>query len=218
MDADDATGEDDLLDDGPLGGSKAKKAQAKAEPIRRCIATGERLGQAGMIRFVLDPSGRVVPDLAGRLPGRGMWLSADRGRFKTALEKRGFARAARRQVTVEPDLAERVEALLLRRLTDLIGLARRGGQAVCGHEKTRAAIQAGSVALLLEAVDGATEPREKLARLAPVARRVAVLSAAELGSAFARDHAVHAAVLDGGLARAIAEEAERLGGMRRSEG
>ena len=217
MDADDASEADDLLDNGPPIGRKAK-AEALAHPIRRCIASGERQGQAGMIRFVLDPSGQVVPDLTGRLPGRGMWLSADRGRFKTALEKRGFARAARRPVTVDPDLAAVVEALLLRRLTDLIGLARRGGQAVCGHAKTRAALQTGSVALLLEAVDGAPEPRDRLARQAPAARRVAVLTAEELGSAFARDHAVHAAVMDGGLARAIAEEAERLDGMRRPEG
>ena len=29
-----------------------------------------------MVRFVLGPEGEMVPDVAGRLPGRGFWLSA----------------------------------------------------------------------------------------------------------------------------------------------
>lgn len=204
--------EEDFLDDGP-----PKKAERETESLRRCIVSGERLARSGLIRFVLDPEGKVTPDLAERLPGRGMWLSADRGRFKTALEKRAFARAARRPVTVDPDLAVRLEDLLLRRLIDLLGLARRSGEAVCGLEKTRERIAAGHVALLLEASDGARDARERLARMAPGIKRMAWLTAAELGWAFGRDHAVHGAVNDGGLARLIAVEAGRLGGFRRPE-
>lgn len=202
--------EEDILDDGP-----PRKAEQAADPLRRCIASGERLARSGMVRFVLDPQGHVTPDLLARLPGRGMWLSADQGRFKTALEKRSFARAARRPVTVDPDLVERVEDLLLRRVLDLLGLARRSGDAVSGLAKTREAIGRGRVALLLEASDGAREPRDRLARMASGARRIALLTAAELGLAFGRDHAVHGAVNEGGLAHLIAEEAGRLGGFRR---
>lgn len=45
-------------------------------PLRRCVVTRERLPKERMIRFVLDPDRRLIPDLAARLPGRGMWLSA----------------------------------------------------------------------------------------------------------------------------------------------
>jgi uncharacterized protein len=45
-------------------------------PLRRCIVTRERLPKERMIRFVVAPDRRIVPDLAGRLPGRGIWLSA----------------------------------------------------------------------------------------------------------------------------------------------
>lgn len=198
---------DDFLDDGP-------GRPPRAPGMRRCIATGRPAARDGLIRFVVDPDGRIVPDLAAKLPGRGMWLSADRQRFKTALDKKLFARAARRPVTVDPDLADRVAALLARRLIDLVGLARRGGEAVAGFEKTRAALAGGRAALLLEAVDGARAPREKLARLAPGAPRLACLTAAELGRAFARDRAVHAAIAPGGLARRIETEGSRLAALR----
>ena len=39
-------------------------------PLRRCIVTRERLPKERMLRFVLGPGGTLVPDLAGKLPGR----------------------------------------------------------------------------------------------------------------------------------------------------
>src|SRR6202161_2735952 len=45
-------------------------------PLRRCIVTRERLPKERMIRFVVGPDRQIVPDLAARLPGRGIWLSA----------------------------------------------------------------------------------------------------------------------------------------------
>lgn len=53
------------LDDGPETG-----------PLRRCVVTRAVLPKDQMIRFVLGPDRMIVPDLAARLPGRGMWLSA----------------------------------------------------------------------------------------------------------------------------------------------
>ena len=67
-------------------------ARAVEAPQRRCLVTREVKGQDQMIRFVLDPSGQVVPDLDGRLPGRGMWLSADRNVLNKAVGANLFAR------------------------------------------------------------------------------------------------------------------------------
>ena len=47
-------------------------------PERRCIATGEVQPKHGLIRFVVGPEGQVVPDLSEKLPGRGIWVAADR--------------------------------------------------------------------------------------------------------------------------------------------
>ncbi|MBX9634346.1 MAG: DUF448 domain-containing protein, partial [Magnetospirillum sp.] len=103
-------------------------------PNRRCIATATVRPKGELLRFVVSPDGEVVPDLERRLPGRGIWLSARRDVVNTAVTKRLFAKAARRAVVVPQDLADRVEALLLRRCLDVLGLARRAGHAVCGFE------------------------------------------------------------------------------------
>lgn len=167
-----------------------------------------------MLRFVVAPDGRLVPDIAAKLPGRGLWLTARRDIVALAVTKRLFARAARQPVLVDDDLAERVEALLAERCRDQIGLARRAGQAVMGFAKVEAALAQRRAALLLAAADGAVDGRAKLRALAPGLPLVEQLSGAELGAAFGREHAVHAALMRGPLAAALAADAARLAGFR----
>ena len=81
-------------------------------PLRRCFATDEVRAKADLIRFVVGPDGRIVPDLAERLPGRGLWLTARRDIVATAIKKRLFQRAARAAVKVEDGLPQRIEELL----------------------------------------------------------------------------------------------------------
>jgi predicted RNA-binding protein YlxR (DUF448 family) len=188
--------------------------KARDEPERRCIVTRETGPKAGLIRFVAGPDDEVVPDIAGRLPGRGMWVSADAGALKAATGKGHFARAAKRQLKVPPDLFERVEALLAERLVELVALARKAGQAVAGLEKTKAALVSGEAALLLQAADGSARERAQLRPPAGENTLVACLFAHELGVAFARDRVIHAAVLAGGLGDRIRGEALRLSGIR----
>ena len=69
-----------------------------AGPMRTCIATGEEGAPERMIRFVVGPEGEVVPDLARQLPGRGMWVRAERAALERAVEKKLFSRAARAPV------------------------------------------------------------------------------------------------------------------------
>ena len=135
-------------------------------PVRRCIASGERRPPADMVRFVVDPGGEVVPDVGESLPGRGLWLSASRIMINTATRKGGFAKAARRRVTVPDDLADRVEGLLARRMVEGLGLARRAGAAVAGFEKVRTRLKDGRAGLLLQALDGAADGRRRTWALA----------------------------------------------------
>ncbi len=170
--------------------------------------------KAELLRFVVAPDGRLTPDMAGRLPGRGLWLTARRDIVTAAVTKRLFARAARQPVIVDDDLADRVEALLAQRCRDHIGLARRAGQAVMGFAKVQAALMAGKAAVLLAASDGAADGRGKLAALAPGLPLVDRLTSAELAAAFGREHVVHAALAPGRLAEALLVDAGRLGGFR----
>jgi predicted RNA-binding protein YlxR (DUF448 family) len=200
------------------GAAKARSNNrdgGRCVPERRCIASRESGPTDRLIRFVLGPDAQVVPDLAVKLPGRGVWLTADRALVEKAVAKKLFSRAFKAQAAAPADLTDRLEALLARRLIDMIGLARRAGQAVTGFEKVRARLKEGSAGALVQACDGALDGKNKLARLAGEAPRIEVLNSKELGLAFGRDFAIHAALDQGGLADRAIAEAARLGGLRR---
>lgn len=185
-----------------------------ASPERRCLVTRRVDARERLLRFVRAPDGQVLPDLAARLPGRGMWLSADRNVLDRALASRAFARAAKAPVRVDPNLAAWVERLLVQRAIDTLGLARRAGGLVLGYESVRACLKAGAAALLIEASDGALEGRLKLRRLAPGLPVIAALTRDELGAAVGRAEVVHAALGPGRLAERLACDVARLGGFR----
>ena len=183
-------------------------------PERRCIASGESGPTDRLVRFVLDPEGRVTPDLAGRLPGRGAWLTADRALVERAEKKNLFSRAFRRQVPRPEGLAGLLEELLVRRLVEVIGLARKAGQAVTGFEKTRARLAGGDAGVLIVAADAAADSRRKIEAAAGDLPRIDCLDRGELGLAFGRDFAIHAALDAGGFADRALAEARRLEGLR----
>lgn len=182
---------------------------------RRCLALGAPRDRALLIRFVIGPEAVIVPDIDERLPGRGLWVSAERQAIELVLRRRLFARAARCAVQVPDDLPQRLEAALERRCRDLLGLARRAGQGVFGYQKIRERLLDGApVGVLLEAADGAPGDCRKLRALAPAAPVVGVLTAAEIGAAIGRDHIVHGLLLSGRLADRFVREAARLAGFR----
>ncbi|HYG85288.1 MAG TPA: RNA-binding protein [Azospirillum sp.] len=202
------------------GDEPAHEADQEKGPLRRCIATGAVQPKDGMIRFGIAPDGEVVPDLEERLPGRGLWLTAERAALDKAVSKSLFSKAARRAVRPPADLADRLARLLRRRCLDQIGLARRAGQAVAGFEKVREALKGGRVGtkgpppgLLLEAADGSPDQRGKLTALAPGLPVLDLFESAELAAALGRDHAVHAVVAAGRLADGLSRDAARLRGI-----
>lgn len=199
-----------LRHDTPRTAASARTRTAQ----RRCVVTGDARAREELLRFVVDLSGNLVPDITGRAPGRGIWLSPDRDSVKTALSRKLFARAARRTLEIDPALDMQVEELLAARCGELIGLARRAGQAVAGFEKVRARLKKGEAGILLAALDGAEDGCEKLRRLAPGVSVLDCLTAGELGRAFGRDHAVHAVLAPGALAGKLENVARKLKGFR----
>jgi len=186
-------------------------------PERKCIATGEVRRTARMIRFVTGPEGQIVPDILGKLPGRGIWVSAERAALDRAVAKNLFARAAKRPATVPEGLVAQVEAQLAQRVTNLISLARKGGAAVAGYEKVKDWLTKGEAAVLIQASDGSERGKSKLST--PYGGDfIGWLTADELGRAFGRQTVIHAALGDGGLAQRVVEEAARLKGLRVSGG
>jgi predicted RNA-binding protein YlxR (DUF448 family) len=167
-----------------------------------------------MLRFVVGPDNRIVPDVGRKLPGRGLWIGADRKAIARAVKKNLFGRAAKAAVTVEADLADQVERLLSRRSLDLLGLARRAGQVVTGFETVREALTAGHVKVLITAADAAAGGMAKLRPLAGAALVVDLFTVGELSLALGRENVVHAAVNRGPLADRFAAEVTRLAGFR----
>ncbi|MEQ1618343.1 MAG: RNA-binding protein [Terricaulis sp.] len=186
---------------------------------RRCIVSHETLPEALLVRFALAPDGAVTPDVAAKLPGRGVWVRADRASVETASKKGAFARAFKQPARAAPALADCVEALLARRCLDGLGLARRAGAVAMGATQVEDAIRSGSAKVLIEAADGAQEGREKLMGLhiglrgrPPAA--VACFLAAELGVALGRERVIHACLLQERLASSWVAEIARLAGFR----
>lgn len=186
-----------------------------ADPVqRRCIALGVPRDRALLIRFVVGPEAMIVPDIDERLPGRGLWVTADRGAIDLVLRRKLFAKAARQAVQVPENLPGLLEAALVRRCRDLLGLARRAGQGVFGQQKVRERLADGVVGVLLEAADGAEGDCRKLRALAPAMPVVRVLSAAEIGAGIGREHIVHGLLRAGRLADRFVRESSRLAGFR----
>lgn len=189
------------------------RKDSDAETERKCIVTGEVQPKQGLIRFVIGPDGSVVPDVLQKLPGRGMWVTADRA----ILEKAGrgqFARSAKQPVTVMENLVDEVERQMSRRVVDLIALARKAGLAVCGFEKVKGWLAGGErVRVLLQASNGSERGKAKL-WTPEGARYFDCLTAEELGLAFGRQSVIHGALSTGGLSDRVVEDAVKLRGLR----
>jgi predicted RNA-binding protein YlxR (DUF448 family) len=192
-------------------------SHAAASRERRDLVSGQVMDEARLIRFVAGPDGAVVPDLARKLPGRGLWVAADRASVELAAKKNLFARAAKSRVAAAPGLADQVESLLKRRLLSALGLARKSGDTTSGFEKVSAAISSGKCAWLIEASDGAADGRRKLSGLARKQTRppglIGVFTASELGLALGLENVIHTAFLAGRAADRWALDVHRLSGF-----
>lgn len=188
---------------------------------RTCIVTRAVLPENRLVRFVVDPQGSVVPDVAAKLPGRGMWVSASRDTLEQAVAKGHFSRAAKAPVAVTFDIVNRVETLLVERMCGDLGLARRAGQLVVGFDNVaRALAGAHRPAVLVEASDGADDGRRKLLAMGKAGALAVIdcLSCAEMSLALGRENVVHAALKSGRLSERLAVDAGRLGGFRGKRG
>jgi hypothetical protein len=176
------------------------------------------MDESRLVRFVAGPDGTVVPDLARKLPGRGLWVAASREAVATAARKNHFARAAKAKLTAPADLADQVEALMRARLLAALGLARKAGDLTSGFERVLAAIRAGKAAWLVEAADGSEDGRRKLAAAAHSApaqpRTLILFTSAELSLALGAPNVIHTAFLAGRGAERWTLDVERLAGFR----
>lgn len=200
------------LDDGP---------RTKSGTERMCAVTRQVAPIDDLIRFVVSPAGEPVPDLKRKLPGRGLWVSLSHATVTEAVRRNVFARSFKRDVQVSKTLADDVERMMVRGVTEALAMAAKAGQVVSGFSKVEAAIEGRQAVALIHATDGAADGIRKLnARLAAVTREngpesgdlpiVGALTTDELDLALGRANVVHAALLAGSAGKTFLARCQTL--------
>ena len=151
---------------------------------RTCITTGQTLPPHRLIRFVAAPDGLAVADLAGRLPGRGAWVTASEDSIRKADNRGYFKRALGGGLESDDQTIMMIAAQLRARALSIAGLARRSGLLLGGSGKLLAE---GHCIGLLTADDASPRETEKLRAKLAVDWVANNFSATELGKIFGRD-------------------------------
>jgi predicted RNA-binding protein YlxR (DUF448 family) len=169
-----------------------------------------------MIRFVVGPDASVVPDLRRKLPGRGVWISAEAAVLEKAVKAQAFSRGFRSKVKAEHQLVADVADLLERDALQSLAMANKAGAVITGFAKVEAALASGRVLALLHAVDGGEDGVRKLdsaARrateggTAPVS--IKVFTSQQLDLALGRTNVIHAALTEGPAGNAFLTRCRR---------
>lgn len=178
---------------------------------RMCIVTRECLDEAVLLRFVRSPDGVAVPDLARKLPGRGVWVTLNRSRVAEAVKKHLFSKGFSEETRSPDGLPDMVARLLRQNALSTFSLAKKAGEAVTGFMKVEEALARGRVRILCHAADAQPDGCRKLDRMAGNGvMTVRMFSRDELDLAFGRSNVVHAAVTKGGLAEKLVAAVRRI--------
>jgi uncharacterized protein len=202
-----AVATDNELDAGPHKGAAGRE--------RFCAVTREAKPAEAMIRFVVGPQG-VVPDLKQSLPGRGLWVTAERSMLAQAVARKTFARGFKRDVKVPADLVETTERLLEKAVLDALAIAGKSGLAVAGFAKVDSALTRDRVVALFHASDASADGVNKLKGVLlsrPDVDRIAVIrafSSDQLDLALGRANVVHAALIAGPASETLLARWTRL--------
>ncbi|OKO80830.1 RNA-binding protein [Bradyrhizobium sp. NAS96.2] len=200
------------LDDGPR--------TQKSATTRMCAVSREVRPIDELIRFVIAPTGEVIPDLKRKLPGRGLWVSASRRSVAEAVRRHQFSKGFKRDVRVAPTLPTDTDALLVRSVTEALAMAAKAGQVVAGFGKVEDALNRNETAALIHASDGAADGIRKLDAIvrqrgekrgeSPVIAIVNVLTSEELDLALGRSNVIHAALLAGPASKTFLSRCQML--------
>jgi uncharacterized protein len=184
---------------------------------RLCAITRLARPTNELIRFVEGPDGGMVPDLRQKLPGRGVWITANRTSLERAIKAKAFQRSLKHPVTVDLQLPDLVDQLLQASALAALSFANKAGALTLGFERVMEAIGGGKTAALVHASDAASDGRRKLdgRRRAALAEDSALktidcFSNEQLSLALGRPNVVHAALFGAPAAKNFIEQTERL--------
>ena len=188
---------------------------------RLCIVTRQNINRKKGLRFVASPDGVCVFDVNAKLPGRGVWVSADRACLSQAIKTGAFSRGLKQNVTLMPDTEDFVEKILLKKCQSQISFAKKSGVLVQGYsaiENFYDRASSHALACLVQASNGDNSTRRSLSsallKAQPNLHWAGALSGEELGASTGKPFVAHALIRAGKLAQDWILAYERLIGFR----
>jgi predicted RNA-binding protein YlxR (DUF448 family) len=206
--------------------------RAKARAERMCAATRQAKPLEELIRFACGPDGTVRPDVAHRLGGRGVWLTAServvrealkRGVFAKGFKAKGKAKDFKRDAEdsnkappakTPPTLVEDTVKALTEAALAALKEARHAGLVVTGAEASEALGDGHAIAL----IGASAAMRDELASAGGDLPVFTVFTPAQLGLALGGPVVVHAAVLAGPAGTKFLNRCQCLVRFRTPEG
>ncbi len=200
--------------------------QTKEQPDknqRRCIATGEIRAKATMLRFVEGPVKVLVPDIKGKLPGRGVWITTNRLLIREAVKRKLFERNLSPGIRIEPEIDQQVDILLKNAAFGCLKMANKAGNAIYGFTKLMAALEKQVIIYMIHAREASQPESNKLDhkfrtnlehsdKLQQTLSKKPYLGfdSEELSLAFGAANVIHAGLTESGASRAAITAIERV--------
>ncbi|MBN2645320.1 MAG: DUF448 domain-containing protein [Desulfuromonadaceae bacterium] len=185
-----------------------------SRPERTCVGCRQPADPQTLVRYVCAPDGSLLVDYRHKLPGRGAYTCLKRSCVEQAVKRGAFSRAFKRPCPVHDakNLVHQIEQALLQRILGLIGMARKSGKAVSGHQSIEASLRhPEELAWLLVADDMAPSMSQRLSKQAQRqgVRVLAALSKEYLSSALGKGERSALALKKSALAQTLEYELRR---------
>lgn len=82
----------------------------KKVPLRKCVATNERLPKGELVRIVKNNEGKVFVDLTGKANGRGAYLKKSNEAIDVAIKKNSLGRAL--ECTIDQEVYDELRKIV----------------------------------------------------------------------------------------------------------
>lgn len=194
-------------DNAEVGPGAVASIPTKRSPLRTCVGCQQSDRQGHRLRLVCGPTGQLLVDAHGKLPGRGAYVCLRRSCVDRALKGTRLREALRQDVVSAPldELVLKLVSALEARAIACIHMARKAGRAVSGYSRVMRALAYEPVAFLLMAEDTAPERLREYMRHC-VRRQIPshrFLMKTQLGALVGRDESSAIGILDARLSERL---------------
>jgi len=187
-----------------------KNNHKKNDSVRKCIISGEVMEKDNLIRFILSPDNKIIPDFKNRLGGKGAWVEAKKSVLEEAIKKNAFSKAFKTKVDVDNTLLEMVINAYMKKGLDFISLAKKAGVLITGFEKVKDIIIKDKTLFLIEAKDSDGDGKSKMIKIARETPIFELYNTEELDKALNRTNTVHIAIKKSDMGNSVYKELKRI--------